>query len=99
METPPMQSDPSNVPYYLVLRAGCLPYVLDVDRLILRREASSLLRAFAKSRGMPTCISDDLWDEFSGAESISPLERTSVQAYALIDGAESAHQLRLLSAL
>ncbi|MCP3708679.1 hypothetical protein M3I54_17045 [Paraburkholderia sp. CNPSo 3274] len=94
-----MQRDTDNIPYYLVLRAGCLPYVLDVDRLILRREASLLLRAFAKSRATPTCISDDLWNDFSGAESISPLERTSVQAYALINGAESAHHLKLLASL
>ncbi|WP_375541778.1 hypothetical protein [Paraburkholderia sp. CNPSo 3281] len=94
-----MLVDRHAVPHYLVLRAGWPPYVLDIDRLILRREASSLLQAFAKARGSATSISDDAWDDFSAAESLSVLERTSVRAYSLIDGAESTHQLRLLVSL
>ena len=94
-----MQNDRDAIPHYLVLRTGCPPYVLNVDRLVLRREASSLLRAFAKARGTPTSISGNAWNDFSGSESISLLERIDVQAYALVHGAESEHQLRLLASL
>ncbi|RQH09055.1 hypothetical protein D1Y85_04100 [Paraburkholderia dinghuensis] len=94
-----MQSDRIVVPYYLVLRTGCPPYVLNADRHVLRREASLLLRAFARARGMSTSIADDSWNDFSGSESISHLERAEVRAYALIHGAESEHQLRLLATL
>lgn len=94
-----MQSDRNALPHYLVLRAGCPPYVLNGDRHVLRREASSLLRTFARARGAPTSIADDAWNDFSGSESISPLERMEMQAYALVRGAESEHQLRLLATL
>jgi len=94
-----MQSDRNALPHYLVLRAGCAPYVLNAERHVLRREASPLLRTFARARGAPTSIADDAWNDFSGAESISLLERMDMQAYALVRGAESEHQLRLLAAL
>lgn len=94
-----MQSDRNAVPYYLVLRTDCAPYVLDADRHVLRREASVVLRTFAKARGTPTSIADDAWNDFSGSESISHLERTEMRAYALVRGAESEHQLRLLATL
>lgn len=94
-----MQSDRNAIPYYLVLRTGCPPYVLNVNRNVLRREASLLLRAFARARGTSTSITDDTWNDFSGSESISHLERAEVQAYALVHGAESEHQLRLLATL
>lgn len=94
-----MQSDRNTVPYYLVLRTDCPPYVLNADRHVLRREASLLLRAFARARGTPTSIADDAWSDFSGSESISLLERMEIRAYALVRGAESDHQLRLLAAL
>ena len=94
-----MQSDRNAIPYYLVLRTDCPPYVLNADRLVLRRAASPLLRAFARARGAPTSIADDAWSDFSGSESISLLERTEMRAYALVRGAESEHQLRLLAAL
>ncbi|QGZ59967.1 hypothetical protein [Paraburkholderia acidiphila] len=94
-----MQSDRAAIPYYLVLRAGCAPYVLNANRQVLRREASLLLRAFARARGAPTSIAGDAWNDFSGLESISILERMDVRAYALVQGVESEHQLWLLSAL
>lgn len=94
-----MQNDRNAIPYYLVLRAGCPPYVLNVDRLVLRREASSLLIAFARARGTRTSIADDAWNDFSGSESFSLIERMDVQAWALVRGAESEHQLGLLATL
>ena len=94
-----MQNDHKATPYYLVLRTGWPPYVLNVDRHILRREASSLLRAFARARCKPTSIADDKWNDFSDSESISLLERTGVQAFALVRGVESEYQLRLLTGL
>lgn len=94
-----MHSDRNAIPYYLVLRTGCPPYVLNAERHVLRREASLLLRAFARARGAPTSIANDAWNDFSGTESIPLPERMEMQAYALVRGAESEHQLRLLAAL
>ena len=94
-----MQSDCVAIPHYLVLRAGCAPYVLNADRHVLRRDASALLRAFARARAAPTSIVDDVWNDFSGSESVSMIERMEMRAYALVHGAESEHQLRLLTAL
>ena len=94
-----MQNDRNAIPYYLVLRNGCPPYVLDADRIVLRREASFLLRAFARARGASTCIADDAWNDFSRSEAISNVERGETQVYALVRGTESDHQLRLLTTL
>ncbi|SMG14150.1 hypothetical protein [Paraburkholderia susongensis] len=94
-----MQNNRHAIPYYLVLRHGCLPYVLNADRHVLRREASLLLQAFARTRGAPGSIADDAWNDFSCSESIPLLERAQVRVYALVRGAESEHQLRLLTAL
>ena len=94
-----MQNDHAVIPYYLVLRTGCQPYVLNVDRLVLRREASPLLRAFARTRGTSTCIEDEVWNEFSSTETISIVERRETRFYALVEGTESEHQLRLLTSL
>lgn len=94
-----MQRDRNAIPYYLVLHTAGPPYVLNVDRQVLRREASLLLRAFARARGTPTSMVDDAWSDFSRSESISPLERMEMQAYLLVRGAETEHQLRLLAAL
>jgi hypothetical protein len=87
------------IPHYLVLRAGCEPYVLNANRRVLRRDASRLLHMFAKTRGVPTSIENDAWNDFSGAESIAPAERAETRAYALVRGTESEHQLGLLSGL
>lgn len=94
-----MQSDRNAIPYYLVLRTGCQPYVLNAERHVLRREASLLLRTFARARGAPTSIADDAWNAFSASESVSLLERIDMRVYALVLGAESEHQLRLLATL
>lgn len=94
-----MQNDRQAIPHYLVLRADCPPYVLNADRHILRRHASRLLHAFARARGAPASIADDAWNDFSRAEAIPLVERKSVLAYTLINGAESGHQLRLLTTL
>lgn len=94
-----MQSDRNTIPCYLVLRTECPPYVLNADRHVLRREASLLLLAFARARSAPTSIADDSWNDFSGSESIPLLERMEMRAYALVRGAESEHQLRLLADL
>ena len=94
-----MRNDDNAIPHYLVLRTGFEPYVLNADRHVLRREASRLLKSFARTRGAPTSIADDAWNDFSGTESISRSERAEVRAYALVRGAETEHQLRLLVAL
>jgi hypothetical protein len=94
-----LQIDLDVIPHYLVLREGCQPYVLNAERHVLRREASRLLLAFARTRGAPNSITNDAWDAFSDIESISIVERTEVRAYALVRGAESEHQLKLLANL
>jgi len=87
------------IPHYLVLRAGCEPYVLNANRRVLRRDASRLLHVFARTRGAPTSITNDAWNDFSGTEFIEPLERAEMRAYALVRGTESEHQLWLLAGL
>lgn len=94
-----MQNDHNIIPYYLVFRIGCAPYVLNAERLVLRREASSLLRAFARTRGLSSCIEGDAWNDFSVSEGISLVERQEMRFYALVRGTESAHQLKLLTTL
>ncbi|WP_207000461.1 hypothetical protein [Trinickia mobilis] len=94
-----MQNDHDAIPYYLVLRTGWPPYVLNAHRLVLRREASSLLRAFARTRGTSACIEDETWNDFSSLEAISVVERRETRFYALIHGNETEHQLRLLTTL
>jgi hypothetical protein len=94
-----VQNDHNAIPYYLVLRTGCQPYVLNADRHVLRREASRLLQAFARTGGARISIADDAWNDFTGTESISHPERAELRAYALVRGAESEHQLRLLAGL
>ena len=94
-----MHKDHHAIPHYLVLRNGWPPYVLNADRLVLRREASSLLRAFARTRGTSTCIEDETWNDFSSLEAISIVERRETRFYALIQGDETEHQLKLLTTL
>ncbi|MGR3906404.1 hypothetical protein Q3A80_05115 [Burkholderia sp. SR8] len=94
-----MEIDRHSVPCYLVLRAGWPPYVLNADRLVLRRDASPLLRAFARARGSFAHVDDADWNLFSAAEGLSTVERRETGCYSLITGTETEHQLRLLSAL
>ncbi|MEJ8794983.1 hypothetical protein WKR88_01670 [Trinickia caryophylli] len=94
-----MQINLAEIPHYLVLRAGCEPYVLNANHRVLRREASRLLHMFARSRGAPTSIANESWNDFSGTESIAPAERAEMRVYALVRGTESEHQLSLLAGL
>ena len=94
-----MHVDRKSVPHYLIVRAGCAPYVLNADRLLLRREASRHLCAFARARGKPMSIEGVLWDGFAEAEGFSTDERVRPCFYALVRGDETEHQLRLLAAL
>ncbi len=96
---PVLKNERNLTPHYLVFRSGDQPYVLNSDRRVLRREASSLLRSFAKSRATPISIGDEAWNEFSDSESILLAERAEIRAYALISGNETEHQLRLLTSL
>ena len=94
-----MRIDQHSVPHYLVIRTGCAPYVLNADRLLLRREASRHLCAFARARGKPTSIEGVLWDGFAETEGFSMTERQRLCFYALVRGSETEHQLRLLTTL
>ncbi|POR54940.1 hypothetical protein B0G62_102550 [Paraburkholderia eburnea] len=94
-----LKNDQNLTPHYLVFRSGGQPYVLNSDLRILRREASSLLRSFARSRAAPISIGDEMWNEFSDSESILLAERDEIRAYSLISGNETEHQLRLLTSL
>jgi hypothetical protein len=94
-----MRIDRNSVPHYLVIRTGCSPYVLNADRLLLRREASRQLCTFAKARGRPTSIEGVLWDSFAENEGFSVTERQRPCFYALVRGNETEHQLRLLTTL
>ncbi|WP_396332961.1 hypothetical protein [Burkholderia anthina] len=94
-----MNIDPSAIPCYLVFRGGWSPYVLNADRLVLRREASPMLRAFARTRGKFASLDGAAWNTFSDAEGLSVRERQQTWFYALVKGTETEHQLRLLTTL
>jgi len=94
-----MINDPTSVPHYLVLLSGWQPYVLDMERVVIRREASRLLLAFARTRGKLERIDGAEWNMFSDAQNLSTLERGQARFYALVKGTETEHQLRLLAVL
>lgn len=94
-----MKIDHRSIPYYLVLRGGGSPYVLNADRLVIRREASPLLRAFARNQGRFSSIDGAVWNAFSDTEGLSAVERRETRFYALVKGTETEHQLRLLTTL
>jgi hypothetical protein len=94
-----MTIDMHAIPHFLVLRGRSQSYVLNKDRLLLRREASHLLGTFAKACGKPMSIEDMLWDTFSQTEGFSMTERERACSYTLVHGSETEHQLRLLSSL
>jgi hypothetical protein len=94
-----MRVDRHSIPHYLVIRKGCAPYVLNADRQLLRREASRLLCTFAKKRGKPAPIEGVLWTGFAETEGFSTTERQHPCFYALVQGDETEHQLRLLTTL
>jgi len=94
-----MKKDRNSVPHYLIIRTGYAPYVLNSDRVLLRREASRHLCAFARAHGKPTAIDDVLWNAFAETEGFSTEERLRPCFYALVHGNETEHQLRLLGTL
>ncbi|KWF29315.1 hypothetical protein [Burkholderia pseudomultivorans] len=94
-----MKIDHCSIPYYLVLRGSGSPYVLNADRRVIRREASPLLRAFARNHGQFSSIDGAVWNTFSDTEGFSAVERRETRFYALVKGTESEHQLRLLTTL
>ncbi|RBL65776.1 hypothetical protein C3E98_041130, partial [Pseudomonas sp. MWU13-2625] len=59
------------VPHYVVLLDGWRPYVLNVDRIVIRREASRLLLAFARTHGKLEHIDGDEWNTFSDTQKLS----------------------------
>jgi hypothetical protein len=87
------------VPHYLIFRHGHDSYVLNGDRVLLRREASRQLCAFAKAHAKPMSIDSMLWDDFSLEQGFSAIERERPCSYALVGGLETEHQLRLLIGL
>ncbi|RQS18720.1 hypothetical protein [Burkholderia sp. Bp8998] len=91
--------DQRSIPHYLVLLGGWRPYVLNMDRIVIRREASRLLLAFARTRGKLERIDGDEWTMFSNAQNLSALDRQEARFYTLVKGTETEHQLRLLAIL
>ncbi|MEB2605851.1 hypothetical protein SB461_04955 [Burkholderia cenocepacia] len=98
-ETAPMTIDPGSIPYYLVLRAGWPPYVLNSDRQVLRRQASPLLLAFARTRGAIAHVDDSAWNGFSDSEGLTVVERRETGFFSLVAGNETERQLQLLTTL
>ncbi|AOI60452.1 hypothetical protein [Burkholderia diffusa] len=94
-----MTIDQSSIPHYVVVLGGWRPYVLDMDRIVIRRDASRLLLAFARTRGKLERIDGDEWNMFSETQNLSLLERREARFYALVNGTETLHQLRLLAIL
>ncbi|KVH10799.1 MULTISPECIES: hypothetical protein [Burkholderia] len=94
-----MKIDPSVIPHYLVLRAGCPPYVLNADRQVLRRQASRLLLAFARTRGAIAHVDGIAWNVFSDSEGLTIVERRETGFFSLVAGNETERQLHLLTTL
>ncbi|MPW23954.1 hypothetical protein GCT13_46620 [Paraburkholderia sp. CNPSo 3157] len=87
------------IPHYLVLRAGYESYVLDRERVLIRRQASRMMNWFARAHGKPMSIVDAHWDSFSREYGFSSDERKCLCAYSLVEGSETRHQLALLANL
>lgn len=88
-----------SVPHYLVLRAGHECYVLDVHRCLINRGASQLLKVFARRHSVATPLDGAVWDAFSAVHTFSAEERATRCMFSLISGAETPHQLDLLTML
>ncbi|QBR03919.1 hypothetical protein [Paraburkholderia pallida] len=105
--TPPAGSIPVTAevlrptPCFLVLRAGHECYVLDSDRDVIRRDASSLLLSFARRRGMPQPLegASQEWAVFARTHEFSIEERKRPCMYSLTTGNETQRQLDLLASL
>ncbi|RZF26634.1 hypothetical protein EVC45_26800 [Paraburkholderia sp. UYCP14C] len=87
------------IPHYLVLRAGYESYVLDRERVLIRRQASRMMNWFARANVKPMPIEDAHWDSFSLEYGFSSDERKCLCAYSLVKGSETEHQLALLANL
>jgi hypothetical protein len=87
------------IPHYLVLRAGHESYVLDRERVLIRRQASRMMNWFARVHATPVSIEDAGWDGFSRKYGFSPDERKCLCSYSLVEGSETKHQLALLANL
>jgi hypothetical protein len=94
-----MDESRQSVPYYLVLRAGHECYVLDVHRCLIRRQASQLLKVFARRHGIARPLDGAIWDAFSSMHMFSAEERSTRCMFSLVAGTETPRQLELLSAL
>jgi hypothetical protein len=86
-------------PYYLVLRAGHECYVLDVQRNLIRRGASQLLKAFARRHSVARPLDSAAWDAFSTIHEFSAEERAARCMFSLIAGRETPRQLEMLATL
>ncbi|MBC8751803.1 MULTISPECIES: hypothetical protein [Paraburkholderia] len=87
------------IPHYLILRAEHESYVLDRERVLIRRQASHMMNAFARAHGKPMAIEDARWDSFSQEYGFSSDERKCLCSYSLVEGSETRHQLALLANL
>ena len=87
------------IPHYLVLRAGHESYVLDRERMLIRRTASRMMSLFARGHGKPMSIEDARWDRFCREYGFSHDERKCLCSYSLVHGGETRHQLALLANL
>lgn len=87
------------IPHYLILRLGHESYVVSHDHVLMRRDASRMLRLFARSRGNPTPLDHPRWDFFSSEHGFSADERERSCLYSLVNGDETRHQLALLATL
>jgi len=87
------------IPYYLVLRAGHESYVLERERVLIRRQASRMMNWFARAHAKPMSIEDARWDSFSREYGFSSDERKCLCSYSLVEGSETRHQLALLANL
>jgi hypothetical protein len=94
---PPIANPPT--PHYLIVRAGHECYVLDVERELIRRGASQLLKAFARRRSPARSLDSDTWDSFTALHQFSTEERIARCMFSLVAGGETARQLELLATL
>jgi hypothetical protein len=86
-------------PHYLILMSGHDSYVLDRNRKLIRREASGMLRMFARTHCKPRSLEEAHWDDFSLEQGLSSDDRRRPCMYALVEGDETGHQLALLATL
>jgi hypothetical protein len=87
-------------PYYLIVRSeGHECYVLDVQRELIRRGASPLLKTFARRRCPAQALDCAVWDRFTEIHQFSAEERIQRCMFSLIAGTETPRQLEVLATL